>query len=89
MVPFSNERFEGVNPSSHVTALSDLELPNRFRRAVMLFKLEISIPSLRTRTLGDRSHPYRKDRWRLHFYFCGHPCRAENRYDSLATPLGN
>ena len=21
-------------------------------------------------------------------YFCGNPCRAENHYDSLATPLG-
>ena len=30
---------------------------------------------------GDRSHPYRKDRWQLHFYFCDHPSRAKNRYD--------
>ncbi|XWS67063.1 hypothetical protein CRYUN_Cryun05aG0254300 [Craigia yunnanensis] len=31
---------------------------------------------------GDRSHPYRKDRWRLHFYVHGQPSRAEYRYNS-------
>ena len=34
-----------------------------------MFKLGISIPSLETRVPGDRSHPYRKNRWRLHFIF--------------------
>ena len=29
----------------------------------------ISVPSLETSTPGDRSHPYRKDRWRLHLIF--------------------
>ena len=34
-----------------------------------MFKLGISIPSLRTRITGGRSRPYRKDRWRFHFIF--------------------
>ena len=46
-----------------------------------MFKLGILAPSLETRVSGDRSHPYRKDRWRLHFYVCGHPSQAKNRYD--------
>ena len=48
-----------------------------------MFKLGFSVPSLRTRIPSGRSHPYRKDRWRLH-YFCGHPSRAGNSYDRLA-----
>ena len=33
------------------------------------FKLRISVPSLRICTSGDRSHLYRKDRWRLYLIF--------------------
>ena len=44
------------------------------------FKLGISIPNLKTCLPSDRSHPYRKDRWRLHFY--DPSSRAENRYDN-------
>ena len=32
LVPFSNGRHEGTNPSSHVIALPDLEFLNQFRR---------------------------------------------------------
>ena len=41
-----------------------------------ILKPGIEIPNLRTCISGDRSHPYRKDRWRLHFYFRGHPSRS-------------
>ena len=34
-----------------------------------MYELGISVSSLETRILGDRSHPYRKDRWRFHFIF--------------------
>ena len=37
LVPFSNGRREGANPSSRVTELPDLEFSNQFRRLVMLF----------------------------------------------------
>ena len=81
MVPFSNGRCEGANLSSHVTELPNLEFSNQFRRLVIsCFKLGISIPSLRSCLPGDRQQSYRKDRWRLHCYFCGHPSRAGNRY---------
>ena len=53
----------------------------------MVLKLGILIPSLRICIPGDRSHPYKKDRWRLHFYVCDHPSRAENRYDTYNLPL--
>ena len=36
---------------------------------VHVLKIGIEIPNLRTCIPGDRSHPYRKDRWRLHFIF--------------------
>ena len=63
MVPFLNGRREGANPSSRVIVPPDLEFPNQFCWLVIL------ISSLRTCTPGDRSHSYRKDRWRLHFIF--------------------
>ena len=50
-------------------------------------ELGFSNPSLKTCLSGDRSHPYRKDRWRLHCIICVLPSRTGNRYDSLATPL--
>ena len=89
MVSFSNGRREGSNLSSHVTELPDFRiLKPIFVDQLCCFKLGISILSLRTRISGDRSHSYRKDRWRLHFYFCGLPSRAGSHYDSLVTPLG-
>ena len=87
MVPFLNGRREGANPSSRVIVLSSLESQTCFVDQLYYFKLGISIPSLKICIPGHRSHPYRKDRWRLHLYFCGPPSRAGNRYDSLATPL--
>ena len=88
LVSFSNERREGANPFSRVIVLPNLEFSNQLHRQLYYFKLGISIPGLKICISGDRSHPYKKDRWRLHFYFCGCPSRAKNRYDSLATPLG-
>ena len=89
LVPFSNGRREGANPSSRVIVLSSLESQTFVVDQLCCFKLGISIPSLRTCIPGDRSHPYRKDRWRLHFIFVVFQVVAGNRYDSLATPLGN
>ena len=78
----SNGRCEGANPSSHVTALPNPEFPNHFRRPVMLFKLGISIPNLRTCATDDRSHLYRKDRWQLLFILMVIQVVAGNRYDN-------
>ena len=88
LVPFSNGRRESANPSSRVIVLPDSKFSNISQTSHVVFLLGISVPSLRTWISGDRSHPYRKDRWRLHFYVCGLPSRAGNSYDSLATPLG-
>ena len=82
LVPFSSGRREGANLSSLVIVLPNLEFLNHFVDQLCYFKLGILIPSLRTYAPGDRSHPYRKDRWRLHFYFCDLPSRAGNRYDN-------
>ena len=77
MVPFSNGRCEGANPSSHVIELPDFRFSIQFCRPVVsLFWLGISVPNLETRVPGDRSHPYKKDRWRFHFNFCGLPSRG-------------
>ena len=74
MVPFSNGRREGTNPSSHVIELSDFRiLKTIFVDQSCCFKLGISILGFKIRIPGDRSHPYRKNRWRLHINFCGHP----------------
>ena len=69
MVPFSNGHREGVNPFSRVIVLPDLKSLTIHVDQSFCFKLGISVPSLRTCIPGDRSHPYRKDRWRLHFTF--------------------
>ena len=70
MVPFSNGRREGANPFSHVTELPDFRiLKTNFVDQLCCFKLGISISSSRTHVSDDRSHPYRKDRWRIHFIF--------------------
>ena len=83
LVPFLNERRKGANPSLRVTELPDFRfLKTIFVDQLCCFKLGISIPSLRTHVSDDRSHEYRKDRWRLHFYVCGHPSRAGNHYDT-------
>ena len=82
LVPFSNGRCEGANPSSHVTELPDFRiLKTIFVDQLCCFKLGISIPNLRTCAPGDRSHPYRKDRWRLHFIFVVFQVVAGNRFD--------
>ena len=89
LVPFSNGRREGANPSSRVTVLQDLEFLNQSRRPVnlclnqgfrSLVQKHVSrvINHTRTEKIGGDS-----------IYFCGHPSRAGNRYDSLATPLGS
>ena len=70
MVPFPNGRREGANPSSRVNVPPDLEFLNHFfADQSVYFKLGLQTPSLRTCIPGDRSHLYRKDRWRLHFTF--------------------
>ena len=69
MVPFSNGRRKGANPSSRVIVFSSLESQTFFVDQLCCFKLGISISSLKTCIPSDRSHPYRKDRWRLHFIF--------------------
>ena len=69
MVPFPNGRCEGVNPSSRVIVLPNLESQTCFVNQLYCFKLGILVPSLKTCIPGNRSHPYRKDRWRLHFNF--------------------
>ena len=77
LVPFSNGRCEGANPSSHVIALLDLEFFEPLPwTSQFVFELGISVPNLETCFPGDRSHPYRKDRWRLHFIFGSPPSRS-------------
>ena len=88
MVPFSNGRCEGANPSLCVIVPLDLEFLNQYRRPINLC-LNHGFQSLvlkyasrmtdhtRTKKIGGDS-----------IYFCGHPSRTGNRYDSLATPLG-
>ena len=53
-----------------------------FSNGRVCVKLGISIPDLETRVSGDRSHPYRKDRWRLHFSFVVIQVVTGNRYDN-------
>ena len=60
-----------------VIVLPDQEFPNHFVDQLCRLKLGISVLSLETRVAGDRSHPYKKDQWRLHFYVCGLPSRGE------------
>ena len=81
-MPFSNGRREGANPSSRVIVLPSLESQTFVVDQLCCFKLGISIPNLKTCIPGDQSHTYRKDLWRLHFNFYGHPSRAGNRYDN-------
>ena len=69
MVSFSNGRREGANPSSRVIVLPSLESQTFVVDQLCRFKLGISVPGLETRVPDDRSHLYRKDRWRLHFIF--------------------
>ena len=69
IVPFSNGRREGANPSSRVIVLPNQEFLNHFVDQLCCLKLGISVPSLRTCIPGDRSHSYRKDRSRLHLIF--------------------
>ena len=83
MVPFSNGRHEGANPSSRVIIFPGLESQTLVVDQLYYFKLGISVPNLKTCISGDRSHPYRKDQWRLHFHVCDHPSRAGNRYDTF------
>ena len=88
MVSFSNGRRAGANPSSRVIVLPSLKSQTFFVDQLYHFKLGISVLNLETWTPGDRSHLYRKDRWRLHLFFVVIQVVAGNRYDSLATPLG-
>ena len=83
MVPFSNKHREVANPTSRVIVSSDLEFSNQYCRPVnIVFKLGISIPSLRTRIPGDPSHSYRKDRWRIHLFFWSSKLSG-NYYDKV------
>ena len=73
-------RREGANPSLRVIVLPDQEFPNHLVDQLCHF-LRISIPSLRTRvTDHTRTEKIGGDSI---FMFCGHPSRAENRYDIL------
>ena len=82
LVPFPNGRREGANPSSRVIVLSSLESQTFVVDQLRRFKLGISIPNLKTCIPGDRSHPYRKDRWWLHFIFVIIRVERETHYDS-------
>ena len=77
-----NGRCEGANPSSRVIVLPSLESQTFVVDPLCCFKLGILVPNLNTCIPGDRSHPYRKYRWRLHFIFVVIPVVAGNRYDN-------
>ena len=66
MVLCLNGYRKSANFFSCIIVPLNLEFLDQYCRPVNLFfELGISISNLRTRVLGDRSHPYRKDRWRL------------------------
>ena len=67
MVPFSNWRCEGANLSSRVIVFPSLKSQTFVVDQLCGFKLGILVPNLKTCIPDDRSHPYRKDRWQLHF----------------------
>ena len=78
MVPFPNGRRKGANPSSRVIVLPSLESQTFVVDQLCHFELGILVPNLKTCISGDRSHLYRKDRWRLHFIFVVFQVEWEN-----------
>ena len=67
-MPFSNGRREGANLFSRVIVLPILESQTFVVDQLCCFKLGISVPNLKTCIPSDRSHPYKKNRWRLHLF---------------------
>ena len=60
MVPFSNGRREGANPSSRVTERPDLEFSNQFHRPVILFWIRDFGPWFRNTYFGWPITPVQK-----------------------------
>ena len=76
LVPFSNGRREGANPSSRVIVLPSLEFSNHFVEQLYCLKLGISVPSLKTCVPGDRSPRTEKIGGDSILIFGSHPSRG-------------
>ena len=79
MVPFSNGRREGANPSSRVIVLLSLKSQTFVVDQLCYFKLGISVPSLRTR-VTDHTRTEKIDGDSI-FIFVINQVMTKNRYD--------
>ena len=81
MVPFSNGRHEGANPSSRVIVFPSLESQTFVVDQLYCFRLGVSIPNLKIYISRVTDHTRTEKIGGDFIYLCCHPNRAGNRYD--------